>query len=615
MAPPARRVSRVDAAGGNRAESIAARMEQRSSIELFLSPAGERGQTLARGLGEGALVEAAPEVAKGSGARPLTSPDPGGDPSSLRDQGWGVIAPRGEEGDRLLALIRPLLEQRAADQDGEVAEYRVPPDLTAVQAAQWIDRKLIGNELQAAIPGYLLVLGGPEQVSFELQQALAFEFNVGRLGFSADPDKRHEARYEAYVEKLLRAERAPEGAARATYFTVRDGTAATELGHRMLMQPCIADAEAQRAAGRFPVSELAAIEEHDPVRAADRWLAAAAGVGPGVLFSCSHGVGAPRDGWKKPELRRELQGAPCLGGGQHLEAEVLARSPFVPNGVWLMFACFGAGTPRISAYHHWLRRLQAHGEHADDLAPVKASLPGDGEPPFLAKAAQAALANPAGPLAIISHLDLAWSYGFCDLEKMSQGERHRRFYEVVAQLVKGTRVGLAMDSLRSERSKVRAEIMAAVDAEARGEAMEDHQARLGHRWMMLQDLDGYVALGDPAARLQVARAQARKRGAAAAAPAPERSGAVELVSAPASASAPGIDPGAIQRAVHELIAGRATAEQLATTHGVAPAIVEEWRRVYTEAGLRAVAALVAATRGGNGGGGGGGPTAPPASGA
>lgn len=601
---------------------------ERSSIELFLSPAGERGQTLGRGLGEGALAEAAPEVAERGDARPLTSPDPGGDPGSLRDQGWGVIAPRGEEGDRLLALIRPLIERRAEEQDGEVAEYRVPPGLTAMQATQWIDRKLIGNELQAAIPGYLLVLGGPEQVSFELQQALAFEFNVGRLGFSAgagtgaNHEASTEANYEAYVEKLLRAEREPAGAARATYFTVRDGTAATELGHRMLMQPCIADAEAQRAAGRFAVSELSAIEEHDPVRAADRWLAAAAAVGPGVLFSCSHGVGAPRDGWKSPELRRTLQGAPCLGGGRHLEAELLGRAPFVPGGVWLMFACFGAGTPRLSAYRHWLGRLQEHGEHADDLAPVVASLPGEGEPPFLAAAAQAALANPAGPVSIISHLDLAWSYGFCDLEKMSQGERHRRFYEVVAQLVKGTRVGLAMDSLRSERSKVRAEIVAAVDAETRGEAMADHRARLGHRWMLLQDLDGYLALGDPAARLQVARASARQRGAAAA---PEQSGAVELVSRPGTsaapaapapgAAAPAIDPGAIQRAVHELIAGRATTEQLAATHGVAPAVVEEWRRVYTEAGLRAVAALAAASRGGNGGAGGGGSAAPPASGA
>jgi hypothetical protein len=481
----------------------------RPAIDLFLCPARERAQALTRGLGEDALVEAAEGA--GAGARdpvPLTSLDPGGDPSSLRDQGWGVIAPRGPEGDRLLALAMPLLDRRAADQDGDVPVYRVPPDLTAAQAAAWIDRKLVGNELHAAVPGYLLVLGPPDQVSFELQQALAGAFSVGRIGFSTD------AGYEAYVDKLLRAERAPPRPPRAVYFTARDGTSATELGHRLLMQPCLVDAEQQRAAGRFAAQEIVAIEEDDPARAADRLLAAAAG-GPGVLFSCSHGAGAPRQGWRSPDERRAHQGALCLGGGRHLEARMLAEAPFVPGGIWLAFACFGAGTPRHSAYHHWLARLQEHGEHEGDLAAVRASLPGEGEPPFLAAQVEAALANPDGPLAIIGHLDLAWSYAFHDLDKMSHGARHRRFHELVAQLVKGTRVGLALGgSLMRARNAVGAELAIAADAEARGgPAGLEQRVRLGHRWMVLADLGGYVALGDPAARLAIARPPARYGGA------------------------------------------------------------------------------------------------------
>lgn len=478
------------------------------SIELFLGPAGDRGQSLARGLGAGALADAAlVGAAEGAGdgparARPYSHLDPGGDPNSLRDQGWGVIAPLGPEGDRLLALARPLLDRRAAEQDGEVAVYRVPPGLTAARSAAWIDRKLVGNELHEAIPGYLLVLGRPDQVSLELQQVLARAFSVGRIGFPAD------AGYEAYADKLVRHERAPARPARAVYFTARDGTPATELGHRLLMRPCVADAERQRGAGRFGARELVAIEEHDPARAAERLLAAAA-AGPGVLFSCSHGAGAPRQGWASPDRMRALQGALCLGGGLHLEAELLARAPFVPGGVWLMFACFGAGTPSRSAYHHWLARLAQHGEHAGELAPVLASLPGEGEPPFLAAPAQAALANPDGPVAIIGHLDLAWSYAFQDVDKMSRGERHRRFHELVAQLVKGSRVGLALGgSLMRARNQIQAELAIAADAEARGGPEPDAPepgARLGHRWMSIQDLDGYVALGDPAARLAIDR--------------------------------------------------------------------------------------------------------------
>ena len=571
---------------------------ERPSIELFLSPAGDHGQALARGLGAGALAEATEPRGDGADrARPERHVDPGGDPNSLRDQGWGVIAPRGEDGDRLLALARPLLDKRAADQDGEVPVYRVPPGMTAEQAAAWIDRKLVDNTMQEAIPGYLLVLGGPDQISFELQQVLAGSFSVGRVGFDDD------AGYEAYIDKLLRRERAPaRGPSRAVYFTARDGTPATELGHRLLMQPCIADAVAQRAAGRFAASEIAAIEEADPARAVDRLREAAAGAG--VLFSCSHGAGAPREGWSSSDQRRAAQGALCLGRGQRLAPELLAQAPFVPGGVWLMFACFGAGTPMRSAYHPWLARLQAHGEFDDDLGSVLASLPGEGEPPFVAALPQAALANPDGPLAIIGHLDLAWSYGFQDIEKMSRGERHRRFHALVAQLVRGSRVGLALGaSLLRARNQVQTELTIAAAAEARAgqdqaqdqaQDQPDQRVRLGHRWMVLADLDGYIALGDPAARIAVAGPAARVEPAGPGAEVSSRH--AEVVTGDAPAPAPAIDAEAIAAAVHALIAGRATLAELAGRYGVPPATVDEWRRVYTDAGLRAVSALVAGAR-------------------
>src|SRR3954470_3001950 len=97
---------------------------ERPSIELFLSR-GDAGPALARGLDARALagVGDAGEASTDGDARPHSYVDPGGDPNSLRDQGWGVIAPAGEVGDRLLALARPLIERRAADQDGEVPVY------------------------------------------------------------------------------------------------------------------------------------------------------------------------------------------------------------------------------------------------------------------------------------------------------------------------------------------------------------------------------------------------------------------------------------------------------------------------------------------------------------
>jgi hypothetical protein len=481
-------------------------------IELFLSPAGAPGASLTRGLGDDALATAAVvpagALAGAPAARPESYVDPGGDPGSLRDQGWGVIAPRGDAGDRLLARIRPLLEQRAADQGAEPPVYRVPPGMTAVEAAAWIDRKLVDNALPEAIPGYLLVLGRPDQVSFELQQALAGAFHVGRLGFDDDRADRPGLRdaYEAYADKLVRHERAAldpspvPAPARVVYVTARDGTPATELAHRLLIQPCVADAEQQRAAGKL-AAELTAIDGDDPARIADQLRAAVAQ--PGVLFTASHGAGAPPGGWPSPDRGRALQGAPCLGRGVLLDADAVAGAPFLPRGIWLLFACFGAGTPARSAYHPWLAQLQQHGDYAAPLAPVLASLPTGGEPAFLAALPQAVLARPDGPLAVIGHLDLAWSYSFCDLDKLSRGERHRRFHTLVAQLARGTRAGLALSaSLIRARTQVLSELAAAAaDPSAAPAGTDADAAHLAHRWMVLQDLAGYVVLGDPAARL------------------------------------------------------------------------------------------------------------------
>jgi hypothetical protein len=66
---------------------------------------------------------------------------------------------------------------------------------------------------------------------------------------------------------------------------------------------------------------------------------------------------------------------------------------------------------------------------------------------------------------------------------------------------------------------------------------------------------------------------------------------------PATLSTAVIDAAAIQAAVHDLIAGSATLAELAGRYGVAPATVAAWRRVYTDAGLRAVSERVASTHG------------------
>ena len=132
---------------------------------------------------------------------------------------------------------------------------------------------------------------------------------VGRLAFPT------EGGYEAYADKVLRWERAPRAAgqadrARAVFASVLDGSQATQVGDAELMQPTIALARERQASGIFPVTEIVRVAGSG---SSDALLEQARRPGPAVLFSMSHGLGAPCFGWDSPAEQRARQGALFLG--------------------------------------------------------------------------------------------------------------------------------------------------------------------------------------------------------------------------------------------------------------------------------------------------------------
>lgn len=451
----------------------------RALLTLFLAH-DDDGPVLSGGLPLDALALAPPAPA--DGALTGTLWDVGGDQGSLSSQRWALVAPAGEAGDRLLALVERLRRKRQEEQGAEVRVYRVEPAMDGVASERWIRSAFrTSASRERELPRYLCLLGDLDQVSLELQQALAAEAFVGRIAFRRDED------YLAYAGKVLRWEEAPsaEPSGRALFFAASDDQGA-------LVQPALSACREGAEMGDFDAREVTRV-------GAERLFEAAAAPGPGVLFTLSHGAGAPKGGWTSPERRRAHQGALELGREERLSAERIEGRPFLPGGLWFCFACYGAGTPARSAYLPWLQVLERSGLL---LPGAEAVLPRPDGPPFVAALPQAALANPDGPLAFIGHADLAWSFSYQDLG----GQSHAgRFAGVIMDLMRGRRAGVAHHGLMRFAGEVSTalRILEEEDAAAlaAGRPSRTTPLRRGCLWMSWQDLRAFVLLGDPAARL------------------------------------------------------------------------------------------------------------------
>lgn len=465
------------------------------------------------------------------------------DRNDLAAQHWAIIAPRGRAGDRQLEAIEPLRRLREEEQRAPVKIYRVDPEMTVKEAEDWRSAEFWPDGTpEDEVPLYALLLGDLMETSAELQHVLARDTLVGRVHFADGQGDLDLSAYAAYAEKVVRhaTTGTPETKADYLFYTAPDGTSATVTGKDRLVTPGIEASRERVAAGKLPAASVEELEA-DTV---SKLLGAMDRKRPGVLLSVSHGLGAPRRGWRSEEEQWRRQGAMVVDAGEVLEAEALAGQPFLPGGMWFLLACFGAGTPQASVYKAWLTELASASAYSGNLASVEKSLPSGGQRPFLAMLPQAALASPRGPLAVIGHLDLAWTYGFSSKQDITKG-RKERILEPLEKLVSGSRAGVALGKLMIDYAEVNHELME--------EYQRDKDARINnlpgtidpvaqaHRWMLRNDLRGYILLGDPAARLPLAQNTLRRSAGAAPAQAPDRAPEVSSAPAPTNPAPPAPD--------------------------------------------------------------------------
>lgn len=463
-------------------------------VHLLLAHTDTAGAALPEGLPVSSVCH---EPSPTSSAKPTHLYDLSGDWNDLAIQRWGLIAPEGSRGDRLLDRVARLREHRARQQglrSEEIRVFRVPPDMSATQAEGF--RRTLSRIQKEEQPRYLLILGDADEVSFELQRHLAVDRFVGRLAFAREEE------FSLYVDKVLRAEdSAPQTEhARALFFTAHDGTVSIQHGHEHLMSRGLTSCRQSALRGSFPSSEL---HELDSPRgaSAERLFEHVAKPLPTVLLSLSHGNGGPLGGWRSAQEQRQHQGELVLGNGQTLTADEVSRRPFLPGGLWVFFACFSVGTPADSTYTPWLRRLERAGNGGTGLESVLSSRPLDGRP-FVAALPQAALANPEGPLAVLGHVDLAWSYAYREMD----GYNHAtRFAHLLGDWVRHRRAGVGVYAVTSALASIDARLMLLYQGDevalSSGREPPTEAMDRAYLWMARHDLASFLLLGDPAVRL------------------------------------------------------------------------------------------------------------------
>ncbi len=436
------------------------------------------------------------------------------DRSNLDIQRWGVVAPDGKEGDAMLEAIKPLMDFRAEEQGEAPMVFRVKPNLDRKGSQNWLFNVYESENIEErARPLYLCLLGSPQQASFDFQQTVIHTAYVGRVHFDKPDGSLDVDAYAAYAAKVVKYAR--EGFTKEPpeilYYVAPDGSRATRNAVPKLVSPSRDDSRRAIEKGRFP----AIVREVD-AGSVDNLLAGVSAppgaVGrPSVLFSVSHGIGGAIEDFGSAEAQRRRQGAMVLGPKELLDGDALAGKTFLPGGLWFLFACFGAGTPMTSEYHRWLEELAQQGIYRDSLGAVLRSLDTSGSG-FVAALPQAALRNPNGPLAVVGHVDLAWNFGYLDVDDPKE-RRSSKFTRALHAMADGSRVGSAHEEItewfRTMNFSLTSMYEASDDARVNKRPDPVEPAILGQTWLTRNDLRGYILLGDPAVRLPQAEPEVR----------------------------------------------------------------------------------------------------------
>jgi hypothetical protein len=456
---------------------------------------------------------------------------------NLAAAGWAVIV-HAQDDAKLIKALMPLIEHRAQQQgiplpsisyrDGEncgewLAHYisadktypspwhpkrpvRLPVILYEGGAEYSYSTFLFKNGVMATtvdprrgVPFYLLIAGRPGPlhandsvfIPFDFQYDLDIFWGVGRLCFTNTSGQHDFQAYTAYAEQVVQFEQrqTPPYQKHIVYFATRhqrdESTEASEaqLVHPLAMGDAIQGIKPPASQYGF-TNDLLIGSQATRTMLSDVLRGAAPSGKPALLFSATHGAGLRPANPRLPASQGALICQDWSGIGtvreEHwLAAEGLPAQLNVEGLIAILFACYSVGCPKYDVYAAAAGRVR-------EIAPrdIVAALP------------QRLLAQ--GALAVIGHVDRAWSYSFSVPELNVSGQT-QGFDDLLRRLMSSGRVGFATDDFNLRQA---AFSKALSDYSRNAIFSETYKLNeIGAIWKAYQDARSYGVLGDPAVHL------------------------------------------------------------------------------------------------------------------
>jgi len=383
----------------------------------------------------------------------------------------------------------------------------VPPVLVVrpeeQRPSQWLARYGVSQgpvDSARGVPFYLMIVARPGPLNdsdktfirLNFQYELDIFWGVGRLLFSDATGQHRLDAYKNYAERVVAWEQRADAASRLRKEIAFFGTRNEEDNSTMrsadeLITPLLDWSKTGRIPTEKGIGQTVYLAKDATRSNLERLLSQ--DKAPALLFTASHGIGLPLSDNRLVMHQGALVTADFGGFGSIKREHWMAGEDLdamskvnVEGMIAFLFACYGAGCPRQDEF------IFDANKQRPTIAPF----------PFVAQLPQRLLER--GALAVLGHVERAWTYSFSGTEART-AKQVQPFQDVLGRLLQGRPAGDATDQfnvIQGARSMTLTEELEAITYGATPDP-----ALLSRLWMARNDARNYALLGDPAVKLAI----------------------------------------------------------------------------------------------------------------